>query len=292
MICSMTGFGRAEYQDDGKKISVEMRSVNHRYLECSIRTPRILHPFESYFRSVIKEYAARGKVDVYINYEDERDTGSLLHVNTELAKQYLDCARKLNAELDIVNDLTVSRVLTLPEVLRMETEDEDEEALKEAVEKILREASVHFRDARKKEGERLQEDLLGKLRELQESVDRIAAHEPEIMKAYTERLRERTKELLEDAQIEENRIAAEVVLYADKICTDEETVRLKSHITQMQDALEKGGPIGRKLDFIAQEMNREANTILSKAGDMITADLGVAIKTVIEKIREQVQNVE
>ena len=292
MICSMTGFGKAEVQDTDMKISVEIRSVNHRYLECGIRIPRILHAYESYFRSVVKEYAARGKVDVFISVEDERDTGSVLHVNTVLAEQYAACAEKLEKELGVVNDLTVSRILSLPEILRMETAETDEEALKGAVENVLRMACGHFRDAREKEGERLREDLLNKLAELEKNVDLVILHEPEIMKAYTEKLREKTAELLEDAQIDESRIASEVVLFADKICTDEETVRLKSHIGQMREALQKGEGIGRKLDFLAQEMNREANTILSKAGDMATSDLGVTLKTDIEKIREQVQNIE
>ena len=292
MISSMTGYGRAEQQDADKKISVEIRSVNHRYLECSIHTPRILHAFDAYFRSVIKEYASRGKVDVYISYTDERDNGSNMHVNAVLAGQYLECARNLEEELGIPNDLTASRVLSLPEVVKMETGEADEEALKESVETVLREACGHFRDTRQKEGIRLRDDLLLKLDELEKNVDLVIEHEPEIMQAYVDRLREKTRELLEDTQIEESRISAEVVLYADKICTDEETVRLKSHIGQMREALSKGEAIGRKLDFLAQEMNREANTILSKAGDMATSDLGVALKTDIEKIREQVQNIE
>ena len=288
----MTGFGRAEYQDKEKKITVEIKSVNHRYFECAVRLPRKFHAFEADMRNILKEYAARGKLDVYVNYEDHRLSGTALQYNAALAEQYVRCAKEAEEEVALPNDLTVSRLLSFPDVLKMEEEEADEETLWEALEAVLREAAAHFRNAREKEGEALRNNLLGKLEELDELVSSIAVHEPEVMEAYTERLREKTKELLENAQIDENRIAAEVVLYADKICTDEETVRLQSHIRQMREALGSGDGIGRKLDFLAQEMNREANTILSKAGDILTSDTGVALKTVIEKIREQIQNIE
>ena len=292
MLYSMTGFGRAELQDTEKKISVEIKSVNHRYFECSIRLPRKFHPFEAEMRRILKEYAGRGKLDVYVGYEDHRMSGTMLQFNAALAEQYIRCAQEAGQAFSITNDLTVSRLLSFPDVLKMEEEEADDSVLWTALEETLRKAAENLQEARRKEGEALRANLLQKLSEMEVLVQEIVSHEPEIMEAYKERLRDKTKELLDNMQIEESRIAAEVVLYADKICTDEETVRLQSHIRQMREALQTGDGIGRKLDFLAQEMNREANTILSKAGDILTSDLGVALKTVIEKIREQIQNIE
>ncbi|MCR4751342.1 MAG: YicC family protein [Eubacterium sp.] len=292
MLYSMTGFGRAEYQDSEKKISVEIKSVNHRYFECSIRLPRKFQSFEADLRHILKEYASRGKLDVYVNYEDHRLSGTVLQYNAALAEQYVQCAKEAEREFTLLNDLTVTKLLAFPDILKMEEEEPDENELWDTMEQVMREAAVCFRDARQKEGIVLRENLLSKLDDMEKRVQVIVEHEPQIMEAYKDRLREKTKELLENAQLEESRIAAEVVLYADKICTDEETVRLLSHIRQVRDTIEHGEGVGRKLDFLAQEMNREANTILSKAGDMLTSDLGVALKTDIEKIREQIQNIE
>ena len=288
----MTGFGRAEYQDADKKISVEIKSVNHRYFECSIRLPRKFHAFEADMRRILKEYAVRGKLDVYVGYEDHRLAGTSLQYNAVLAEQYVRCAKEAEEAFSIPNDLTVSRLMNFPDVLKMEEEEADESALWEGLETALREAAGNLKDARKTEGTALKADLCEKLSEMDTLVDEVIQHEPAIMETYKERLREKVGELLDNTQIDENRIASEVVIYADKICTDEETVRLKSHIRQMREALQAGDGIGRKLDFLAQEMNREANTVLSKAGDILTSDLGVALKTVIEKIREQIQNIE
>ena len=292
MICSMTGFGRADHHDPEKKISVEIRSVNHRYLECSIRSPRILHVFESEFRSIVKEYASRGKVDVYITYEDEWDADSSVHVNTHLIEQYVRCGKWMQETYDVPNDLTAATLLSLPDVLRTEDTDPDSTQLQQDVERVLRKAAEQFLAARRAEGAHLCENLLGKLDRMEEIVATIREQEPAILQAYQEKLREKAQELLQEGQLEESRLAAEVVLYADKICTDEETVRLQSHIRQLREDLNSGEGLGRKMDFLVQEMNREANTILSKAGDMATSDLGVALKTEIEKIREQVQNIE
>ena len=292
MLYSMTGFGRAEYQDSEKKISVEIKSVNHRYFECSIRLPRNFHAFESDMRHILKEYAGRGKLDVYVGYEDHRLAGTSLQYNEALAAQYVRCAKQSEKAFSLENDLTVCRLLNFPDVLKMEEEEADESMLWECLEATLREAAGNLREARRKEGVALKADLSDKLDEMSGLVGEVMEHEPAIMEAYKDRLREKTMELLENSQIDENRIASEVVLYADKICTDEETVRLQSHIRQMREALDNGEGIGRKLDFLAQEMNREAKTILSKAGDILTSDLGVALKTVIEKIREQIQNIE
>lgn len=243
-------------------------------------------------RRILKEYAVRGKLDVYVGYEDHRLAGTSLQYNAVLAEQYVRCAKEAEEAFSIPNDLTVSRLMNFPDVLKMEEEEADESALWEGLETALREAAGNLKDARKTEGTALKADLCEKLSEMDTLVDEVIQHEPAIMETYKERLREKVGELLDNTQIDENRIASEVVIYADKICTDEETVRLKSHIRQMREALQAGDGIGRKLDFLAQEMNREANTVLSKAGDILTSDLGVALKTVIEKIREQIQNIE
>ena len=291
-IYSMTGFGRAEVQDERRKISVELKSVNHRFLELNVKAPKKFSVFESKIRTLIKEYAQRGKIDIFITYEDFTEGNATLEYHPELAKQYLHYAEEMERSFSIPNDLTVSKLMNLPDVLTMEEQEMDEDELWKDLEKVIRDAAESFQTSRNLEGENLRTDLLAKLDELAVHVDKVIEREPQIIAEYRKRLEDKTKELLEDSQIEESRIAAEVVLFADKICTDEETVRLKSHIGTMRDTLAVGRGIGRKLDFLAQEMNREANTILSKANDLETSNTGVDLKTGIEKIREQVQNVE
>lgn len=291
-IYSMTGFGRAEVHDEKKKLAVEIKSVNHRYLEFGIRMPKKFSPLEAKIRNVLKEYAQRGKLDVYITYENYAENDISVQVNEAVAGQYIRYADSIQKQFGISNDLTASKLLGLPDVITQNEEDADDEELWKELEPVLREAAAGFMHARNTEGENLRRDLLEKLNHMDGMVDEIIRREPGIMEDYRHRLEDMTKELLGDAQMDEGRIAAEVVLYADKICTDEETVRLKSHIQGMRDTLEAGFNIGRKLDFLAQEMNREANTILSKANDLETSNIGVDLKTEIEKIREQVQNVE
>ncbi len=292
MIKSMTGFGRAELLDADKKISIEIKSVNHRYLDFNIKMPKKFSRFESSIRTVLKEYMQRGKVDVFITYEDYTESRVSLKYNQELAAQYVACYQQMQEAFDLKNDLTVTALGRCPEVLTMEEQELDEEELFSSLEKVLREAGAAFAESRRKEGEALKADLLDKLDHMKENVAKVELRAPAIIEAYKDRLKLKTKELLENAQIDESRIAAEVVLFADKICTDEETVRLNSHIETMKKALLDGVGIGRKLDFIAQEMNREANTILSKANDLETSDIAIELKTEIEKVREQIQNIE
>ncbi len=291
-VYSMTGFGRAEVHDEKKKLAVEIKSVNHRYLEFTIRSPKKFSVLESNIRNTLKNYAQRGKLDVYITYEDYSDSEVNVHFNAQLAREYMAYADRIEKEFGISNDLTASKLLSFPDVVETTEEQTDEDALWKELEPVLTEAAENFMQSRNTEGENLRRDLLLKLDHMEKNVDQIIRREPEIMEDYRSRLEEKTKELLGDAQVDESRIAAEVVIFADKICTDEETVRLKSHIQSMKDTLAKGFNIGRKLDFLAQEMNREANTILSKANDLEISGLGVDLKTEIEKIREQVQNVE
>ncbi len=292
MINSMTGFGRAELQNADRKITVELKSVNHRYLEFNIRAPRKFNLFDSAIRNVLRDYAQRGKLDVYISYEDFSQSHVTLKYNEELAGQYMSYAKQISETFSVPNDMLASRLMTMPEVLTMEEQPIDEEALWQDLEQTLREAGKNFFEARHAEGLHLQKDLTEKLDHLSANVDLVVERAPGILEEYKQRLREKTKELLEDAQLDESRIAAEVILFADKICTDEETVRLRGHIRSMREALSRGDGIGRKLDFLAQEMNREANTILSKSNDMETSEIAVELKTEIEKIREQIQNIE
>ncbi|MCI5649786.1 MAG: YicC family protein [Fusicatenibacter sp.] len=292
MIKSMTGFGRAEISNSDWRIAVEIKSVNHRYLDFNVKLPKKLGCFEAAIRGVLKEYIQRGKVDVFLTYEDFTDSNVQLKYNRLLAGQYLEYFRQMEEEFSIENDVKVSMLSRCPDVFTMEELTVDEEELWAELEAVLRKAAVQFAEARDREGQALLADLLGKLDGMKNGVDEIEKREPQIMKEYRERLIERTRELLLDVQLDEARIASEVVLFADKICTDEETVRLRSHIESMKSVLLAGGSVGRKLDFIAQEMNREANTILSKANDLETSNIAIELKTEIEKVREQIQNIE
>ncbi|HCT91863.1 MAG TPA: YicC family protein [Lachnospiraceae bacterium] len=292
MIKSMTGFGRAEYQDENRKITVEIKAVNHRYLDFNIRMSKKFSFYEASIRSILKEYMSRGKVDVFITYEDYTQSRVSLKYNEQMAGEYLQYMRRMEDDFKLQRDLSAAVLAGLPEVFTLEEQPVDEQAVWQGIETALRSAAEAFSVSREKEGENLLRDLEEKLDGISRMVDRIEARGPEILAAYRERLETKVRELLEGSQIEEGRIATEVVLYADKICTDEETVRLRSHVEHMGQALREDTGIGRKLDFLAQEMNREANTILSKANDLETANLGIDLKTEIEKIREQIQNIE
>ena len=292
MIKSMTGFGRHEMVTDECKISVEIKAVNHRYLDLGIKMPKKFNYFEASMRTLLKDHIQRGKVDIFVTYEDYTDAKVFLKYNRSLAQEYMDSFKKMSDDFGIDNDVKVSMLARCPEVLTMEEVPEDEEHMWELLKDALLKACEGFVESRIREGENLKNDLIGKLDYMLELVDFIEERSPIIMKDYRERLENKVKELLEDKQIDDARIATEVTIFADKICVDEETVRLRSHINATKDALEAGGSIGRKLDFIAQEMNREANTILSKANDLEISDTGINLKTDIEKVREQIQNIE
>ena len=292
MIKSMTGFGRCEVADEKRKFTVELKSVNHRYLDVNIKMPKKLSFFESAIRNLLKEYIERGKVDVYITYEDYTEDNYSLRYNAALAGEYLGYLNAMAEEFHLENDIRVSTLSRYPDVFVMEEQDIDEKELWSGLEKALRGACEQFVDSRVKEGEALKADLLDKLDAMLSDVDFIEERSPQIMKEYRTRLEEKIQEILGDRQIDDARIATEVTIYADKVCVDEETVRLRSHIMTTKDTLLAGGSIGRKLDFIAQEMNREANTILSKANNIEISDIGIDLKTGIEKVREQIQNIE
>lgn len=292
MIKSMTGFGRCEIQQDSKKFTVELKSVNHRYLDVNIRMPKKLNFFETSIRTLLKSYANRGKVDIFITYEDLSQAQSSVKYNPLIAAEYMKYFKQMEEEFGLENDINVSALARFPEVLTMEEQVEDEEELWNGLKKALEGAFAQFVETRITEGENLKKDILAKLTFLEQEVSAVEERSPQIVAEYRQKLEEKVAELLADTQMEENRLAAEVILYADKICTDEEVVRLKSHIQHMRATLEEKEGIGRKLDFIAQEMNREANTILSKANDIEVSNHAISLKTEIEKIREQIQNIE
>ena len=264
MIKSMTGFGRSEIASGNRKIMVEMKSVNHRFLEASIKMPKKLNVFEARIRDVIKKYASRGKIDVFITYEDSSENNVNIKYNAAVAKEYMDIFRQMEEEFAIRNDITVGALSRYPEVITMEEAKEDEEELWNFIQDAVKEACEGF----------------------------VKTRSPQIMKEYRSKLENKVTQLLGDTQIDESRIATEVIIYADKICVDEETVRLRSHIAHARQCLSEDGGIGRKLDFIAQEMNREANTTLSKANDIEISNAAIDLKTEIEKVREQIQNIE
>lgn len=292
MIKSMTGFGRCEIAENNKKFTVEMKSVNHRYLDVNIKMPKKLNFFESAIRSELKKYISRGKVDIFINYEDFSEKISSVHYNKELAEEYLGYLRQMAADFGLDDDIRVSTLSKYPEVFTMEEQNTDEEELWKSLQKAVAGASEMFVQTRITEGEHLKNDLIEKLDGMLKLVDYITERSPQIISEYKQKLEEKVKELLEDTAVDEARLMTEVTIFADKVCVDEEIVRLRSHIETTRNTLVEGGSIGRKLDFIAQEMNREANTILSKANDLAISNCAIELKTEIEKVREQIQNVE
>lgn len=292
MVKSMTGFGRCEVSEGDRKMTVEMKSVNHRYLDISIKMPKKLNFFESAIRSLLKTYLQRGKIDLFITCEDLSEAKGALKYNRELAAEYLKYLNQMAEEFGLENDVKASALSRYPEVLVMEEAQDNEEELWNLLEQALKGACVQMVETRSKEGENLKRDLIDKLDEMLEHVAFIEERAPQIVAEYRKKLEDKVQELLSDAQIEESRLAAEVTIFADKICVDEELVRLRSHIEHTKVVLQEKDSVGRKLDFIAQEMNREANTILSKANDLEVSNRAIELKTGIEKVREQIQNIE
>lgn len=292
MIKSMTGFGRCEIVRGERKITVEMKSVNHRYLDVSIKMPKKLNFFEAAIRSELKNYIQRGKVDIFIAYEDFTESNVCVKYNKELAAEYMGYLAQMAEDFSLDNDIRVSTLSRYPEVFSMEEQTADEEELWQLLNEAIKGAAEGFVETRVREGENLKNDLIGKLDGMLAHVDYITERSPQIVTEYKQKLREKVKELLDDPKVDESRLLMEVTIYADKVCVDEELVRLRSHIETTRENLAKGGSIGRKLDFIAQEMNREANTILSKANDLEISNRAIELKTEIEKVREQIQNIE
>ena len=295
MVCSMTGFGRSEITEGNRKYIVELKSVNNRYLDINIKMPKKFNAFEAAIRSELKNYMKRGKVDVFISYEDFSESETKVKYNKAIAQEYYSYLNEMAGDFGLDNDVRISVLSRFPEVFTMEEEELNEEEVLSGLMKALAGAGKQFMESRAREGEFLCKDLTEKLDGMMENVEYIAERSPEIIKEYKDKLREKIQDLLEDKQVDENRLAMEVTIYADKICVDEEITRLRSHIGATKDTILKGDDkdgIGRKLDFLAQEMNREANTILSKSTDLKISDRGIALKTDIEKVREQIQNIE
>ncbi len=292
MIKSMTGFGRCEVSEGNRKFTVEMKSVNHRYLDVNMKMPKKLNFFESSIRNELKNYIQRGKVDLFITYEDFSENNVCIKYNKELAGEYMKYLKQMAEEFGLDNDVRVSALSRYPEILTMEEQVVDEEELWKELQRALQGAAEGFVETRIREGENLKADLLAKLDGMLAHVDFIAERSPQIIAEYKQKLREKVEELLEDTKVDESRLLMEVTIFADKVCVDEEIVRLRSHIETTKKTLNEGGSIGRKLDFIAQEMNREANTILSKANDLEISNRAIELKTEIEKVREQIQNIE
>jgi uncharacterized protein (TIGR00255 family) len=288
----MTGFGRCEVEEQDRKYTVEMKSVNHRYLDVSIKMPKKLSFFESSIRNELKNYVQRGKIDIFITYEDFSENNVNIKYNKDIAEEYLGYLKSMVLDFGLDDDIRVSTLSRYPEVFTMEEQTVDEDEIWQGLGKAIRGAAEAFVDTRIVEGQNLANDLIAKLDGMLEHVAFIEERSPQIIEEYRNKLRDRINELLADTTVDETRLLTEVTIYADKICVDEELVRLRSHIEAMKQSLIEGGSIGRKLDFIAQEMNREANTILSKTNDLTISNRGIELKTEIEKVREQIQNIE
>lgn len=292
MVNSMTGFGRSEKSESGYKLTVEMKAVNHRYLDLSVKIPRKLSAFEGELRSLLKERIQRGKVDVFVSLQEEGKQSFQLQYNSQIAGEYLKNLRIMADEYGLKSDIDAVTLSKYPEVFTQAEMSEDEDFLGELLMGTLVVAIDNFNSARALEGENLRKDIMDKLDKMEGYVDRIDERAPQIVAEYKAKLESKVKELLADNAIDSSRIVAEVTIYADKICVDEETVRLRSHVEAMRKALGESDSVGRKLDFIAQEMNRESNTILSKMSNVTVTDIAIGLKTEIEKIREQIQNIE
>ena len=292
MVRSMTGYGKGIAENETARVTIEMKSVNHRYLDLNIKLPKKLNFLESQIRNKISEKIFRGKVDLYISLNEHADASCKVSINDVIAKEYLDSISDMAKKLGIDNDIKASSIVRLPDVIELEEVESDEDGLKELVFTALSDCINQFVDARIAEGSRLEKDLIAKMDEMLVLVNRLEERSPQIIEEYKLRLSTKIHELLEDSKIDESRIAQELTIYADKICIDEEMVRLKSHVAETRSVFDLDKEVGRKLDFLAQELNREANTILSKSTDVEIADIGITLKTLIEKVREQIQNIE
>lgn len=298
MIKSMTGYGRHETVTDDYKILIEIKSVNHRYCDLNIKLPKKFNAYENELRGILKGYAARGKIDAYISYEDYSEKNVEVRYHENIAGGYMEAIKKAEELYSTkfsgasLKYPAATDFLKLPEVISLETKEIEDESLENDLKETFEEACKMFRESREREGEHLKTDILSKLDYILELVKKIEERSPEILAEYRQKIMTKVEELLGDKQIDDTILATELTVFADKVCVDEETVRLHSHIKNMRDTLSKDESIGRKLDFLAQEMNREANTILSKANDMKLSADAIDLKTEIEKIREQIQNIE
>lgn len=287
----MTGFGRGKYEKDGRNYSIDIKSVNHKYSDIGIRMPRILNPFEDKIRKKMAESISRGKIDVFVNFENYSNIGNTIHFNLELAKEYVKGLEELAKETGVEYDIDVMALAKMPEVLKVE-EDESEEILGKELMFALEEALKNFVKMREAEGQKLIEDMEKRIAWIEEKVNEIEKYSGTLVQEYMQKLESRVKELMDTKVADENRLAQEIVIFSDKSSIEEELTRLKSHIMQFRNFLKENSPIGKKFDFLIQEMNREINTIGSKANCLEITNRVIEVKTEIENIREQVQNVE
>lgn len=292
MIKSMTGFGRGSTDQEGGRFTVEIKTVNHRYLDLNIKMPKTFIALEDRMRKLIKEKVNRGKIDVFITQNNYEKQGVNAVLNEPLADSYVQCLNKIRERYGMQENITVSLIAKFPEVITIKQEEEDLEILWESLRTPLEDAVNMLVSMREKEGTKLQQNIFVKCDYIKSLLDKIEKRSPQVVVEYKQKLTTRLSELMQDYTIDESRIAMEIALFADKACLDEEIVRLNSHLIQMKDTLNLEEPIGRKLDFIVQEMNREANTIASKSNDLEITNHVLNIKNEIEKIREQIQNIE
>lgn len=292
MIMSMTGYGGAKGEVNAIAVSAELKSVNNLYLDVSVRLPKSCMFAEEAVRSAVQSHISRGKVDVFITVDTSRAEEVTIAVNEPLAEAYVRAVRQVAQKYELKDDLTALSLLRFPEVISTEKSDTDRDAVTEAIGQMLEKALAEYDMMRSREGDKLCQDLLAKLEDLEEKVSFVEKRSPETVKEYREKLLARMQDVLGEAGVEEARILQEAAIYADKVAVDEETVRLRSHIAQFRQMLEGGSPVGRKLDFLVQEMNREINTTGSKCADKEIAETVIAMKAELEKIREQIQNIE
>lgn len=292
MIKSMTGFGRAMFDDEKRSFLVEMRAVNHRYLDMNIRMPKSLMTLEDRVRKLISRYISRGKIDVFITYKNYAREDTAVKSNRNLARGYMDILRGLGEEFSLKDDISVSLLARFPDVVFTEEKEENIDEIWSLLEKAVEGASRNMLEMKTVEGESLKSDMLSKAKEIVSMVESVREKDRMVIPLYKERLEKRIGELLDTVPVDESRLALEIALYTDKSSIDEEITRLLSHMEQLEKFLDEKEPVGRKLDFLAQEMNREANTMASKSVDIEITNLVLLIKNEIEKIREQMQNIE
>lgn len=291
-LLSMTGYGSAKGSVEGQEITVELKSVNNRYLDCSVRLPRNFLFAEDTVKQAVSAGVSRGKVDVFVSAQASQDSETVVSVNEELARGYRDAVARIAETLGLESGLNAFSLARFPDVLTVERRELDKDKAAAALSEITVKAVEEFNGMREREGERLRRDMLGKLETIEGLVSVVEERSPQTVKEYRERLEARLRDILADRSLDEQRVITEAAIFADRTAVDEETVRLRSHIAQFRTMLEEGSPIGRKMDFLVQEFNRESNTIGSKCSDASLAKVVVDLKSEIEKIREQLQNVE
>lgn len=292
MIKSMTGFGRSIYENDGREYIIEIKSVNNRFSDINIKMPRSLNYLEEAVKKRILNHVSRGKIDVFITFNNNSDLGKSIKLNTEIAKKYITELKKLSDETEIIDNINIMDISKFPDVLNIKVEEDAEEVIKQELLNALNEAIKSFIDMREKEGEKIKQDLENRIKIVSEKINEISNISTGLVEEYIVKLETRIKELLKTDVIDQSRLAQEVVIYSDKCSVEEELTRLKSHISQFLNLINENVAVGKKLDFLIQEMNRETNTIGSKANNLKITNLVVDIKTELENVREQVQNIE